>query len=98
MCPIRRLHRAISALRECWFAVDQGRGVGFFPVGGLEVVDGMADVGCEIAVCWKMFRVNSRVISGLFGGPVDRFIVRSAAVSQGPHKEYVEVGKSADEV
>jgi len=44
----------------------------------------MADVGCEIAVCWERFRVNSRVISGLFGGPVDCFITRNAAVSRGP--------------
>jgi len=40
-------------------------------VGSPEVVDGMADVGCEIAVSWEMFGVNSRVISGLFGGTVD---------------------------
>jgi len=26
---------------------------------GPEVVDGMADVGCEIAVRWEMFRVNT---------------------------------------
>ena len=58
----------------------------------------MADVGCEIAVCWEMSRVNSRVISGLFGGPVDCFIARNAAVSRGPDKDYVEVGGSANEV
>ena len=28
VCPIRRRLRAISALRECWLAVDLGRGVG----------------------------------------------------------------------
>jgi len=77
VCPIRRRHRAISALRECWLAVDQGRrevqsrlvcyylGRGF-PVSGPEMVDG--DVGSEMAVCWEMSRVNSKVISGLFDG------------------------------
>jgi len=58
----------------------------------------MADIGCQIAVCWKMFRVNSRTISGLFGGPVDCFIARNVAVSQGPDKDYVQVGGRADEV
>jgi len=59
----------------------------------------MANVGCEIAVCWEMsIRVNSRVISGLFGGPVDCFITRNAAVSRGPDKDYVEVEGSANEV
>jgi len=53
----------------------------------------MADVGCEIAVCWEMSRVNSRVIIGMF----DCFITRNAAVSGGPDKDYVEVGGSADE-
>jgi len=43
----------------------------------------MADVGCWITVCWEMFRVNSRVISGVFGGTVDCFIARNAAVSRG---------------
>ena len=58
----------------------------------------MADVGCGIAVYWEMFRVNSRVISGLFDGPVDCFVIRNAAVSRGPDKDYVEVGGSANEV
>jgi len=62
------------------------------------VVDGMVDVGCEIMVCWEMFRVNLRVISGLFGGPVDCFIARNAAVSRGPDKDYIEEGGSANEV
>jgi len=51
----------------------------------------MADVGYEIAVCWEMSRVNSRVISGLFGGPVDCFIARNAAVSRGLDEDYVEM-------
>jgi len=38
------------------------------------VVDGLADVGYEITVCWEMFGVNSRVISDLFSGTVDCFI------------------------
>jgi len=50
----------------------------------------MAHVGCEIAVCWEMFSV-------LFGGPIDCFIARNAAVSRGPDKDYVEVGRSANE-
>ena len=54
--------------------------------------------GCEIAMCWEMSRVNSRLISGLFGGPVNCFIARNAAVSRGPEKDYVEVGGSAKEV
>ena len=45
----------------------------------------------------QMSRVNSRVISGLFGGPVDCFIARNAAVSRGSDKNYVEVGGSAIE-
>ena len=49
-------------------------------------------------MCWEMSRVNSRVISGLFGGPVDSSIARNAAVSRGPDKDYVEVGGSANEV
>jgi len=60
------------------------------------VVDGMVDAGCEIAVCWEMFRVNSRVISGLFGVTVDCFIARNAAGSQGPDKDHVEKGRSAN--
>ena len=58
----------------------------------------MADVGCEIAVCWEMFRMNSRVISCLFGGLVHCFIVRNAAVSRGPDNDYVEAEGSANEV
>jgi len=69
-----------------------------FPVGGPEGVDGMADVGYEIAMCWEIFRVNSRIISGLFDGPADCFIARNAAVSRGPDKDYVEEGGSANEV
>jgi len=46
----------------------------------------MADVGCEIAVCWELFRVNLKVISGLFGGKVDCFINKYVAVSRGPDK------------
>jgi len=53
---------------------------------------------CEIAVCWEMFSVNSRVISGLFDGTVDCFIARDAAVSRGPDKDYFEEGKGANEV
>ena len=34
----------------------------------------MADVGCEFAVCWEMSRANSRVIGGLFSGPVDKVV------------------------
>jgi len=60
------------------------------------VVDGMADVGCGIAVYWEMFRVNSRVISGLFDGPVDYFIARNVAVSRSLDTDYVEVGGSAN--
>ena len=52
----------------------------------------MADVGCE------MSRVNSRVISSLFGGPGECFITRNAAVFRGPDKDYVEVGGSVKEV
>ena len=88
--------------------MDQGRGAGsvsasliwgeVFPVDGSEVIDGMADVGCEIAVFWEMSRVNSRVISGLFGGLVNCFIARNAAVSRDHDKDYVEVGGSANEV
>jgi len=33
--PIPRRHRAISALRECWLAVDQGRGVGLISASSL---------------------------------------------------------------
>ena len=69
-----------------------------YPVGDPEVVDGMADVGCEIEVCWEMYKVNSRVISGLFGGPVDCFIARNAAVCQSLDVNYVEGEGSANEV
>ena len=58
----------------------------------------MADVGCEIAVGCEMFKVNSKVICGLFGGPVDCFIAKNAGVCRGPDKDYVEVGGSANEV
>jgi len=57
----------------------------------------MTDVACEIAGCWEMFRVNLRVISSLFGGTVDSFIVRNVAVSRGSDKGYVEEGGSANE-
>jgi len=62
------------------------------------VVEGIADVSSEIVVCLEMSRVNSRVISGLFGGPINCFIARNAAVSRGPDKDYVEVGGNANEV
>ena len=42
--------------------------------------------------------MNSKAISGLFGGPVDCFIARNAAVSRGPDKDYVEEGGMANEV
>jgi len=58
----------------------------------------MTDVGCEIAVCWEMYRLNSWVISGLFSGPVDCFIARNSAVFWCPDKDYVEVEGSANEV
>jgi len=58
----------------------------------------MADVGCEITVCWEMSRVNSRVISGLFDGSVNCFITRNAAVLWGPDKDYVDMGGSVNEV
>jgi len=51
-----------------------------------------------LAVCWEMFRVNSRVISGLFGDTVDCFIARNFAVSRGPDKDYVEEEGSANEI
>jgi len=51
-------------------------------------------VGCEIAVCWQMFKVNSKVISGLFGGPVDA----SWPVYRGLDKDNVNVGGSVNEV
>jgi len=58
----------------------------------------MPDVGCDVAVCWEMFRVNLSLISGLFGGLVDCFIARNAAVSRAQIKTIVEVGGSANEV
>ena len=58
----------------------------------------MADIGCEIVVCWEMSRVNWRVISGLFDGPVDCFIAKNATVPRCPDKDNVEVGGSANEV
>jgi len=67
-------------------------------VGGPNVVDGMADVGCEIAPSWEMLRVNLRVISGLLGGTVDCFIARNALVLRDPDKDYVEERGSANEV
>ena len=59
------------------------------------MVDQIVTVGCEIAVCWEMFPVNSKVISALFGGTVDCFIARNAV---GPDTDYVEEGGSANEV
>jgi len=71
---------------------------GGFPVGGSEVIDGMTDVAFEIAMYWEMFRVISRVIGGLFGGTIDCFIARNAAVSRGLDKDYVEEGENANQV